>query len=71
MKKCGSKIYKDIKKAVAANKLQQPFTVADVNNACNGLLSKSPSFLSKHRLDNPGGYCVYFIRISEGKYEVM
>jgi len=55
MRKGSSNLYAQIKIAVSSGKLKQPFTVADVNNACNGLLAKSPAFLSKHRLNNAGG----------------
>jgi hypothetical protein len=37
-----------ITEAVASQRLPQPFAVADVNRNCNGLLDRSPSFLSKH-----------------------
>lgn len=63
-----SKISIAIKAAVTNGSLQQPFSVADVNAACKNLLVKSPSFLSKHRMGNPGGYTVYFIQSNNGKY---
>ena len=40
------------------------FTVADLQP----ILAHSPSFLSKHRVGNPGGYTPYFIRVARGRY---
>lgn len=50
--------------------LPETFSVKDVNEVCNNLLLKSKSFLSKHCLDNPGNYTVYFKRISRGLYSI-
>jgi hypothetical protein len=66
-----SSIVTYIKKAVSSGRLVQPFTVSDVNKFCSGLLIKSPSFLSKHAKNNPGGYTEYFIRTSKGKYRLI
>jgi hypothetical protein len=66
-----SRIFETIKSAIENGFLAQPFNVAEVNTYCNNLLSKSPSFLSKHRLENPGGYKVYFIQDAEGKYSIV
>ena len=33
-------------------------------------LKKSKSFLSKHRVGNPGGYTEYFIKIEKGLYKL-
>lgn len=71
MKKGSSKLFAQIKQAVSSGALKQPFTVADVNNACNGLLAKSPTFLSKHEENNPGKYHTYFKRVSTGKYKIL
>lgn len=49
--------------------LKEPFSVGDVNRCCTTLMH-SPSFLSKHAVDNPGGYTPYFIRVEPGKYKV-
>lgn len=57
--------------AVANGKLRQPFSVADLNSACKNLLVKSPSFLSKHRQGNPGGYKAYFVQENKGKYSLI
>lgn len=62
-----SRIYNSIKKCNSNGSLEEPFRVSNVNNSCNGILKKSPSFLSKHRLGNPGGYKEYFIRVSDSK----
>lgn len=66
-----SKIATAINVAVTNGKLRQPFSVADVNSACKNLLAKSPSFLSKHRHGNPGGYTAYFVQENKGKYSVI
>ena len=66
-----SKILGTINVAVINGKLKQPFTVSDVNYACKNLLAKSPSFLSKHRKGNPGGYTVYFVQDKNGKYSLI
>jgi len=56
---------------VKKGKLKEPFTVGDVNINCKGLLIKSPSFLSKHRINNPGKYKEYFDRKERGKYSII
>jgi len=66
-----SKIVIAINLAVTNGKLKQPFTVSDVNSACENLLAKSPSFLSKHKQGNPGGYTVYFVQDMKGKYSLI
>ena len=66
-----SKIPSAINVAVTNGKLKQPFTVSDVNFAWKNLLAKSPSFLSKHRQGNPGGYTVYFLQDKKGKYSLI
>lgn len=72
-----STLYIAILKCIHLNKLTEPFRVSDVNNCCKRLLEKSPSFLSKHRLGNPGGNNVYFKRVTnnqgqdvKGLYEI-
>jgi hypothetical protein len=66
-----SKIVTAIETAVINGKLKEPFSVAEVNSACKNLLAKSPSFLSKHRKGNPGGYTVYFMQDKNGKYSLI
>ena len=66
-----SKIANAINAAVTNGKLRQPFSVADVNSACENLLVKSSSFLSKHRKGNPGAYTVYFVQEKNGKYSLI
>jgi|TARA_B110000879_G_C11136816_1_gene498503 hypothetical protein len=63
-----SKIFEGIQLAIQNGKLKEPFSVRDINAFCDNLLAKSPSFLSKHCKDNPGGYKVYFVRSFEGRY---
>ena len=57
-----SNIYLTILQYVNSDILEQPFNVSDVNKNCDGLLNKSPSFLSKHCVGNPGGYTEYFTK---------
>lgn len=66
-----SKIVIEIKVAVTSGKLKQPFSVSDVNTACENILAKSSSFLSKHRKGNPGGHTEYFNQIQRGKYLLL
>lgn len=65
-----SKLYDGIRDAVSAKKLNEPFSVDDVNRNCNNLLSKSAAFLGKHSKGNPGKYSELFIRVSKGKYKL-
>ena len=60
-----SNIYLTILNYVNSGVLKQPFYVSDVNNNCNGLFNKSPSFLSKHCVGNPGGYTEYFTKYKD------
>lgn len=59
-----SGLFNTIRDGVNNGVLQQPFNVRMVNESCNDVLIRSRSFLSKHRLGNPGGYTVYFERFS-------
>lgn len=63
-----SKIVTTISIAIKNGMLKQPFNVNDVNLNCKNILTKSPSFLSKHRKANPCRYKVYFNQDSIGKY---
>jgi hypothetical protein len=60
-----------ISEAAENKRLTQPFSVADVNRNCNGVLEKSPAFLSKHTKGNPGNYTPYFVRVARGKYKII
>ncbi|NVK75107.1 MAG: hypothetical protein HWE24_16680 [Oceanospirillaceae bacterium] len=64
-------LHEAICEGVRTGKLNEPFRVADVNRSLSGLLEKSPSFLSKHRVGNPGGYTEYFFRKAKGEYVTM
>lgn len=66
-----SRIYNSIKKCIPNSHLKEPFRVSDVNKCCNGLLKRSPSFLSKHRVGNPGGNTEYFVRVGIGLYKLI
>ena len=65
-----SKLLDGIRNGIQTKKLTQPFSVDDVNQACNNLLVKSTAFLGKHAVGNPGGYTEFFIRNSKGKYSL-
>ena len=65
-----SRIYNSIKKCISNDHLKEPFRVSDVNRCCNEILKKSPSFLSKHRVGNSGGYREYFVRLEIGLYRL-
>lgn len=49
---------------------EKSFSVKDINEYCNELLLKSPSFISKHCEGNPGGYSEYFKRVGRGIYVI-
>ena len=60
-----SKLFDRIQKKVLRNSLKA-FRVKDVRN----ILTKSPSFLSKHCEGNPGNYTPYFKKIDTGLYSL-
>ena len=53
-----------IRDAVKCGKIKEPFKSSDFS-----FLSKSPSFISKHAVDN-GKYTEYFIRVAHGLYKL-
>jgi hypothetical protein len=67
-----SRIYNTIVKLVNNRRLREPFRVADVQ-AVSSILDRSPSFLSKHAVDNPQGYTEYFRRVNNtpGLYRLV
>jgi hypothetical protein len=61
-----------IRAAVAAGRLQQPFSHGDCKMKCPGYASNTYcTFLPKHRAGNPGGYIPYFERMPTGKYRLL
>ena len=50
-----------IRNGVGSGNIPRQFRVADIP-----FLRNSPSFLSKHRVGNPGGYTEYFTRVGNG-----
>ena len=60
-------IYETIVQLVVEGVLAQPFSVASIKEVSE-ILDRSPSFLSKHAMGNPGGYTEYFVRMGEGLY---
>lgn len=63
-----SKIVDTINTLVISGKLEQQFSVKDIQAL--GVLTKSPSFLSKHCEYNPGDYTPYFKRMERGIYSL-
>jgi hypothetical protein len=62
----------DIYSAVAAGRLKEPFSAADVREACPGYADSTPgTFLPKHRIGNPGGNTRLFKRVPPGLYETI
>jgi hypothetical protein len=61
-----------IRAAVAAGRLQQPFSHGDCKTKCPGYANNTYcTFLPKHRAGNPGGYIAYFERMPTGKYRLL
>jgi hypothetical protein len=58
-------LFEQIFNQVCSKKLPEIFTVKDIV-----ILERSPSFLSKHAIGNPGNYTPYFERVSVGKYKI-
>lgn len=52
----------------AVKKIGERFRAADVNAALG--IDWAGTFLPKHREGNPGGYTVFFVRISPGLYRL-
>ena len=57
-----------IRRGVVRGNIPEQFRVADIP-----FLHRSPSFLSKHCIDNPGNYTEYFRRVGAGRglYELI
>lgn len=62
---------RDIRAAVEAGSLREPFGAADVKRACPGFAERTYHvFLPKHRVGNPGGGTELFVRVSKGLYRL-
>ena len=57
-------LLQQIRNAVRSGKVKEPFKSSDFS-----FLSKSPSFISKHVVDN-GKYNEYFIRVARSLYRL-
>ncbi len=57
-----------IREAVQTDRLPRQFTPADVNKVLS--IHWAGTFLPKHRVGNPGGYTVLFVRVSSGVYRL-
>ena len=62
----------EIRRAVAAGDLVEPFRVRDIINAksIDSNQSTPNTFLPKHRVGNPGGNTELFIRVAPGLYRL-
>jgi len=63
-------IYKTIRRLIREGILAEPFRVDSVQRVSN-VLARSPSFISKHAIGNPGGYTEYFERVGPGLYRLI
>jgi len=68
MKRQGSTITR-IQEAVRKRFLTEPFRAANVNEALH--IDWAGTFLPKHAEDNPGGYTVWFVRVTRGLYRLV
>ena len=67
-----SRLLQDIRLARMEANLPKKFRARDVMNACHEWSSAMcNTFLSKHRVGNPGGHVAYFLRHSEGLYSLL
>jgi hypothetical protein len=57
-----------IRRALADNRLAEPFRAAHVNHALQ--IAYAKTFLPKHCEGNPGGESVRFIRVERGLYRL-
>jgi hypothetical protein len=58
--------------AVRSGRLAEPFTAADVREACPGRPSSSYAvLLAKHRVGNPGSHPELFQRVAIGRYRTL
>ncbi len=58
-----------IREAVRIGGLPQQFTPTDVNKALN--IHWAGTFLSKHRIGNPGKHTGLFVRVKSGIYMLL
>ena len=67
----GRRFITRIREARHSGKLPERFRAADVRDACPGWKETTYSvFLPKHRLGNPGGETVLFVRNQDGSYSL-
>ena len=67
-----SRVMQAIRLARMEANLPRRFRARDVRNACHELPDSTCStFLSKHRVGNPGGLVAYFRRVGEGLYTLI
>ncbi len=68
----GRRFITQIRKARHSGKLPERFRAADVRDACPGWAKSTYSvFLPKHRLGNPAGETVLFVRNEDGSYSLI
>ncbi len=65
-------MYRSIVQAVKSGELDEPFTRDDFRRACPGLGEGTyTAFLSKHRIDNPGGNSELFVNVTLGSFKLI
>lgn len=65
------RLIREIRAAVEAGRLKEPFSPADVIQAgIQCAASTAHTFLPKHRMGNPGGNTELFIQVALGRYRL-
>ena len=65
------RLIEEIRAAVEAGRLKEPFSPADVIQAGVECAASTPgTFLPKHRVGNPGGNTELFIQVVPGRYRL-
>ncbi len=66
------KVYTSIVEAVAAGRLDEPFTTQGFRDACGGFGKGTyNAFLHKHTRGNPGGNSELFEKVGKGKFRLL
>ena len=66
------KVYTSIVEAVAAGRLDEPFTTQGFREACRGFGEGTyNAFLHKHTRGNPGGNSELFEKVGKGKFRLL
>lgn len=66
------RVYDAIVTAIRSGHVTEPFSKADLRNACPGFGAGTyQAFLDKHRVDNPGGNSELFARVKPGHFSCL